>query len=125
MNFQRRDPQSRGVITMWIGPLFIWFMLVLLGGATFAVAYSPFGDMTKTVVHLAVVAMQIVLIGVFFMNLRGSRALLRLAAVAGLYWLAIMFVLTFNDYASRPASSPCGQPAFSEANVGQCEVSTK
>ena len=51
---------------------------------------------------------------------RTSPALLRFCAVAGVYWLAIMFVLTFNDYESRPLSSPCNEPAFSSANAGQC-----
>lgn len=48
-------------------------------------------------------------------------ALTHPTAAAGLYWLAIMFALTFNDYASRPSSSPCDQPAFSDVNIGQCE----
>jgi cytochrome c oxidase subunit IV len=115
------SPQARRLLSIWRGPVFVWAILVLLTAGTFAAAYSSLGIMTRTAIHLAVVAMQVVLIAVFFMNLRASRPLLRLAAAAGLYWLAIMFVLTFNDYASRPSSSPCGQPAFSGANAGQCE----
>jgi cytochrome c oxidase subunit IV len=115
------SPQTRRILAMWRGPLCVWAILVLLTVATFAAAYSSLGAVTKATIHFAVVAMQVVLIGVFFMSLRASRPLLRLAAAAGLYWLAIMFVLTFNDYASRPSSSPCDQPAFSNANVGQCE----
>jgi cytochrome c oxidase subunit IV len=115
------SPQTRRIPAISRGPVFVWAILVLLTVATFAVAYSPLGITTRTAIHFAVVAMQVLLIGVFFMNLRAARPLLRLAAVAGLYWLAIMFVLTFNDYASRPSSSPCDQPAFSDANVDQCE----
>jgi cytochrome c oxidase subunit IV len=117
-------PQAHCILAMWRGPVFVWAILVLLTMATFAAAYSSLGIVTKTAIHFAVVAVQVVLIRVFFMNLRtGSRPLLRLAAVAGLYWLAIMFALTFNDYVSRPSSSPCGQPAFSDANAGECESS--
>jgi cytochrome c oxidase subunit IV len=115
------SPQTRRILAMGRGPVFVWAILVLLTVATFTAAYSPLGIITKTAIHFVVVAVQVVLIGMFFMNLRASPPLLCLAAVAGLYWLTIMFLLTFNDYASRPSSSPCDQPAFSEANVGQCE----
>lgn len=116
------SPQARRILAMWRGPILVWAILVLLTVATFSAAYLSLGIVTKTAIHFAVVAMQVVLIGAFFMNLRAaSRPLLRLAAVAGLYWLAIMFALTFNAYVSRPSSSPCGQPAFSDANAGQCE----
>jgi cytochrome c oxidase subunit IV len=115
------SPQTRRILAMWRGPVFVWAILILLTVATFSAAYSSLGIAKKTTIHFTVVAMQVVLIGLFFMNLRASRPLLRLAAVAGLYWLAIMFLLTFNDYASRPSSSPCDQPAFSDASGGQCE----
>jgi cytochrome c oxidase subunit IV len=114
------SPHARHVLSLGAWPTLLWAVLVLLVAATLAAAYSSLGMATKTAIHLAVVATQVTLIGVFFMNLRGSRALVRLAAVAGLYWLIIMFVLTFNDYASRSPSSPCGQPAFSAAAVGLC-----
>jgi cytochrome c oxidase subunit IV len=119
------SPQTRRILAMWRGPILLWAILALLVAATCAAAYSSFATTTKTAIHFAVVAIQVALIGVFFMNLRASRPLLRLAAAAGLYWLAIMFVLTFNDYASRPSSSPCDQPAFADANVGQCESPVK
>jgi cytochrome c oxidase subunit IV len=115
------SPQTPRILAMCTGPAFVWAILVLLTAATFAAAFSSLGVLTRTAIHFVVVAIQVALIAVFFMNLRASRPLLRLAAAAGLYWLAIMFVLTFNDYASRPSSSPCDQPAFSDANVGQCE----
>ena len=119
------SPHARHVLSLGAWPTLLWVVLVLLVAATLAVAYSSLGVATKTVIHLAVVTIQVTLIGVFFMNLRGSRALVRLAAVAGLYWLIIMFVLTFNDYASRSPSSPCGEPAFSTANVALCTSPVK
>jgi caa(3)-type oxidase subunit IV len=63
-----------------------------LVAATFAAAHSSLDMAIKTAIHLAVVAVQLTLIGVFFMNLRGSPTLVRLAAAAGLYWLIIRFV---------------------------------
>jgi hypothetical protein len=36
-----------------------------------------------------------------FMRLRQANALIRLASVLGLFWLAGFFLLTFSDYLSR------------------------
>ncbi|MDF3812618.1 MULTISPECIES: hypothetical protein [Rhodopseudomonas] len=36
-----------------------------------------------------------------FMSLWRSRAIMRLAAATGLFWLAILFALTFSDVLSR------------------------
>jgi cytochrome c oxidase subunit 4 len=41
------------------------------------------------------------LIACFFMNLRGQAGLVRTFAVAGLFWLAVMMVLTASDYLTR------------------------
>jgi hypothetical protein len=60
------SPQTRRILAMWRGPVFVWAILVLLTAATFAGAYSSLGTITKTAVHFAVVAMQVMLIGVFF-----------------------------------------------------------
>ena len=113
--------ETRHLLAMWKGPTLVWVVLMLLVVATYTAAVSPLAPAVKTVIHFAVVAIQVTLIGVFFMNLRAARGLLWFAAVAGLYWLAIMFVLTFNDYRSRPLSSPCNLPAFASTDAGQCE----
>jgi cytochrome c oxidase subunit 4 len=111
---------TRRILAMWRGPILAWIILVLLVVATFAASQSSLPATAKTVIQFGIVAVQVALIVIFFMNLRASPALLRFCAVAGLYWLAIMFVLTFNDYASRPLSSPCNEAAFSSASAGQC-----
>ena len=113
-------PETRRFLALCRGPALVWAGLVLLLAATFGVAYSPLGPRTRTAIHLSIAAAQVGLIAVFFMNLRAARGLLRFAAVAGVYWLVIMFVLTFNDYRSRPPSSPCRQPAFTEPSTGLC-----
>jgi cytochrome c oxidase subunit 4 len=41
------------------------------------------------------------LIFLFFMQLRWRRGLVRVFAVAGFFWLAIIFVLTAADYFTR------------------------
>ena len=114
------NAKTRRMLAMCKTPVVLWLMLMLLVVATYAAAVSSLGSAEKTMIHFLVVAVQVALIGIFFMNLRDSRALLRLAAVAGMYWLVIMFVLTFNDYQSRPFSSPCNGPSFADADVGLC-----
>jgi cytochrome c oxidase subunit 4 len=119
------NPTIREVLTTARGPILIWVLLVLLVAATYAAAMSPLVPPLKTAIHFVVVAVQVGLIGVFFMNLRVARGLIWFAAVAGLYWLVIMFVLTFNDYKSRPPSSPCDQPGFAGPNSTQCTTEVK
>jgi len=113
------------MLAMWKGPVLIWVVLMLLVVVTYSAAVSSMAPAAKTVIHFSVVAIQVALIGIFFMNLRAARGLLWFAAVAGMYWLVIMFVLTFNDYQSRPFSSSCNMPAFASANADQCASAVK
>jgi cytochrome c oxidase subunit IV len=113
------NTQMQRTLAMWRGPLLVWLILMLLVVLTYSAAVSALPGAWKTVIHFVVVAIQVTLIGVFFMDLSRAQGLQRLAAVAGLYWLAIMFVLAFNDYQSRPLSSPCDVPAFTAAS-DQC-----
>lgn len=52
-------------------------------------------------IGLGIAVTKAMLIAIFFMELRESSALTRLFAVAGLYWLAILIVLTLTDVLSR------------------------
>jgi cytochrome c oxidase subunit 4 len=116
------SPETRRFLRSCRGPLLLWIGLVLLVAVTGGAAFSPLGPRTKTVIHLAVVAVQVALLAMFFMNLRSARGLIRFAAVAGVYWLVIMFVLTFNDFASRPSSNPCHDaPAFTSTGPDLCD----
>jgi cytochrome c oxidase subunit IV len=119
------NPSIRETLTMARGPILIWVLLILLVGGTYAAAVSSLAPPLRTMIHFLVVAVQVGLIGVFFMNLRVARGLIWFAAVAGLYWLVIMFVLTFNDYKSRPPSSPCDRPGFAGSNSAQCATEVK
>src|SRR5579871_305909 len=117
--------ETRYLLAMARGPVLTWLALMLLAAGTFAVAVAPIAPGSKPVIHIAILAVQLVLIGVFFMNLRVASSLPRFAALAGLYWLTIMFVLTFSDYGSRPLSSPCGAAAFANTSAGQCATAAK
>ena len=119
------NPDTRQLLATAKGPVLIWLLLMLLVASTYSAAVLPLAPPLKTVIHFLVVAVQVGLIGVFFMNLRMARGLIWFAAVAGLYWLSIMFVLTFNDYRSRPPSSPCDQPAFAGSARAQCATDVR
>lgn len=84
----------------WLGYVLVWLLLLTMMAATLALAYLPLGPI-KLALHLAIAAFQVALIWTFFMSLRASSALVRLAAVSGLFWLTFMFTLTFTDYLSR------------------------
>jgi cytochrome c oxidase subunit 4 len=114
------NAETRRMIAQWRGPILVWIVLMLLVVATFVASDSSLSTTAKIAIQFAIVAVQVASIGVFFMNLRASRALLRFCALAGFYWLAIMFVLTFNDYESRPLSTPCDEPGFARAKSDLC-----
>jgi cytochrome c oxidase subunit IV len=117
--------ETRRVLVACKNLALLWLLLVLLVGATFAAAFLIVAPSLKTAINLAIAGIQVLIIAIVFMNLRTSTPLLRITAAAAIYWLVIMFTLTFNDYQSRPASSPCHEPAFTVQSPAQCEVQTR
>jgi cytochrome c oxidase subunit IV len=53
------------------------------------------------VIAMTIAVAKALLVVLYFMHLRWSTKLVQLFAGAALYWLAILFVLTLNDYMSR------------------------
>jgi cytochrome c oxidase subunit 4 len=88
-------------LQLWIAPGLVWLALLILLAITVSSAYIHLGPLNN-IINFTIAAIKAALIAIFFMNLRGSSPLLRLAAVAGLLWLAFMFTLTAGDYLSRP-----------------------
>ena len=65
------------------------------------------GDMVNEGLQEVLVAVLVllgVLIALFFMHLRGAAALLRIAAVTGLLWLALLFGLSGTDFGTRTSA---------------------
>lgn len=79
----------------------VFVALMALLGATVAVAEVDLGGPWNFAAGAAIAAVKATLIVLFFMNIRYSGPLSRLTATAGLFWLAILFVLTFADYLTR------------------------
>ena len=80
-----------------------WIALMVFLALTCASSYVPMGEW-NTVANTAISCAKALLIAVFFMHLRQAGALLRIAALAGLLWLALLFGISSTDYATRQIS---------------------
>lgn len=52
-------------------------------------------------VALAIATIKTLLVVLYFMHVKESSGLTKLFVVAGFFWMAILFGLTFSDYISR------------------------
>ena len=89
---------SRG--RLWLEAGWLWFLLLALFAVNVFLSYVPLGGFNVPV-HMSVAGIMIVLLVVFFMDFKSYTALLRFAALAGVFWLVFMFVLTGVDYFTR------------------------
>lgn len=78
--------------------VFIALMVLLV--LTIAIAYLDLGNLGLAIAML-IASAKAVLILLFFMHIRFSTPLTWVFASAALFWLAIMFGLTLNDYLTR------------------------
>jgi cytochrome c oxidase subunit 4 len=85
---------------LWKGPALVWVLLLLLFAASLGTAYLPLGG-GNIAVNLSIAAVMIVLLVTYLMDLQSAQTIVRVIAAAGLFWLILMFSLTFNDYLSR------------------------
>ena len=74
--------------------------LMLLLALTWCIGYVNLG-MFNVVIALAIAIMKVLLVALFFMHVKGSSPLLRLAATVGVIWLLIMLSLTLADFFTR------------------------
>jgi cytochrome c oxidase subunit 4 len=79
----------------------VWAVLMVLLALTLVLAQVELGPLAP-VVNLSIATAKTVLIGWFFMHLSEDGALVRTAAVVALVWLAILFLIGFADYLTRP-----------------------
>lgn len=80
-----------------------WLGLMVLLALTFASSYIPMG-VWNSAINMGISCAKALLIAVFFMHLRHAGALLRIAAVTALLWLAILFGVSWSDFATRTIS---------------------
>ena len=87
-----------------------WIALMIFLALTCASSYFRMGEW-NTVVNMAISCAKALLIAIFFMHLRNAGALLRIAAITGLVFLAILFGLSGADYVTRTISpTPWSSP---------------
>ena len=80
-----------------------WLGLMVFLGLTVGSAYVPMGAW-NSVTNMAISCAKALLIAAFFMHLRHAGALLRIAAFTGILWLALLFGLSWTDFATRTLS---------------------
>jgi cytochrome c oxidase subunit 4 len=90
----------------------IWAALLVLLALTCGSAFIPMG-IWNTVTNFAVAIAKALLVAAFFMHLLHGRSVHRLVAIAGLYTLALLLMLSLADYAARvrypaPWQAPIG-----------------
>jgi cytochrome c oxidase subunit 4 len=90
-----------------------WVALLALLALTAWSSYVPMGEWNSAA-NLAISCAKAALIGAFFMNLRGAPAMLRLVAFVALAWLALLFGLSWTDYATRAVSPAPWQAPFQD-----------
>ena len=78
----------------------IFAILMVLTAVTIGVAYIDLGAM-NAVVAVAIACFKATIVVLYFMHVKYSTRLIKLTVVAGLYWMGILFVLTFGDYLTR------------------------
>jgi cytochrome c oxidase subunit 4 len=85
----------------------VFVALLLLAALTTGVAYINLGEF-NTVVALAIAAIKMSLVGLFFMHLWYSQGLTRVVVLAGFFWLALMVSGVLADVFSRSWIKPPG-----------------
>jgi len=74
--------------------------LMALLALTWTVGYVNLG-LFNVIVALSISITKALLVALFFMHVKVSNRVLRLAATAGIIWLLIMLVFTLGDYFTR------------------------
>lgn len=64
-------------------------------------ALIDLGGVLNTVVALTIACIKATLVILYFMHVRYSSRLTWVVVASGLFWLLILFALTFSDYLSR------------------------
>jgi cytochrome c oxidase subunit 4 len=87
---------------LWRRNGLIWAALLLLLMLSLGLAYVPMGLFTPTA-GILIAFLKAGLVILLFMELATSKPLIRLAALAGIVFLAALFVLTLADVLARLA----------------------
>ena len=83
--------------------VYIGIFLALMAGTTLTViaAFHDFPWQFNTVIALTIAVIKATLVVLYFMHVRYSSRLIWVIVTSALFWLAILFALTFSDYWTR------------------------
>jgi cytochrome c oxidase subunit 4 len=101
MSMQSTHPHTTAW-RLWRRNGLIWAALMLLLALTLVLAYVPMGWLTPAA-GIVIAFSKAGLVILLFMELAKARPLIRLAAMAGVVFLAVLFALTLADVLSRLA----------------------
>ena len=78
------------------------FLVLLVGtGLTVWAAFQDFPWQLNTIVAMTIAITKATFVVLYFMHVRYSTRLVWVILAAALFWMAIMFALTFSDYWTR------------------------
>ena len=80
--------------------IYVFLSLIGLTALTTGVAYVDLGPF-NTMVALAIAFSKMMLVILFFMNVRHSGGLVRIIIVAAFFWFALLIAFTMSDYRTR------------------------
>ena len=78
----------------------VFVALLVLTAITTAVAFVDLGPW-NTVVALGIAFLKATLVALFFMHVKYSPRLTQIVVAGGIFWLAILIVLTLSDFVTR------------------------
>lgn len=79
---------------------FVAGALFVLLAVTVGVSFIPLGPLSVAV-SILIAGTKAALIILFFMHVRYSSRVTQVFALAGFFWLIILFLLTYSDYLTR------------------------
>jgi cytochrome c oxidase subunit 4 len=78
------------------------FLALLVGTAlTVVAAFYDFPWQLNTVIALTIASVKGTLVVLYFMHVRYSSRLVGVIVISALFWMGILFALTFADYLTR------------------------
>jgi len=78
------------------------FLVLLVGtGLTVLAAFQDFPWQLNTIIAMTIAITKATFVVLYFMHVRYSARLIWVIVASALFWLVIMFALTFSDYWTR------------------------
>jgi len=86
---------------------FVIFLVLMVGTAlTVWAGFQDFPGKLNVIIALTIASVKATLVILYFMHLRYSARLVWVIFISALFWLALMFALTFSDYWTREWLNP-------------------